>query len=120
MWSVRAMRIRSFIKYAEENFKPVVVICTDLPQLYKFDPKDINFGRLSKCPTFTFSTKEFQLNNENIENLKRMAYVIELLYKETMLADKIRIIELNKLKKDEEARLLADEAAKKRRKYVKL
>lgn len=61
-----------------------------------------------------------QLSEENIENLKRVSYVLELLYKESMLADKLRLIQLEKTRQEEEAARLAKEEALRRKKFVRL
>lgn len=81
---------------------------------------NIIFGRLSKCPTFQFSVHEMQASNESVENMKRVAYVLELLYKESLLATKLRLIEEEKIKQQLDQQRLAEEEAKKKKKYVRL
>jgi len=120
-------KIMTQLKYAEQHHKPIVLILKDTVQQFAHD--DSRFGRLHQYPAFHFATRDLQpMSGEEIyDNLKRVVYVIELLYKETVLAEKVRQIEADKRrkleeeeaaqkKKEEEAKKL--EEARKKRKVV--
>jgi hypothetical protein len=52
-----------------------------------------------------------------LENVKRVVYVVELLYKETILADKIKQIELEKARQLAEAKRLKELEANRKKRY---
>eukprot|EP00026_Physarum_polycephalum_P001808 Phypoly_transcript_01811.p1 GENE.Phypoly_transcript_01811~~Phypoly_transcript_01811.p1 ORF type:complete len:813 (+),score=146.93 Phypoly_transcript_01811:168-2606(+) len=116
-------QIRKHLKYAEENHKPVVLIIKDFQQNFRISPEDPYFGALSKAPSFHFAASDLQnvaLREESIENIKRVVYVVELLYKETVLAEKLRKMEMEKAIQLAEAQRQAEEEAKRKKKFARV